>query len=181
MPAVQSSSFDLGAKLPRNEFTDFRTGNQFNLGEAKPSVLMVVSRHCPYVKHISQKLYDVIKTYDTSNIDFVAITSNDIVNYPDDSPALLVQDFDSKNVDAKIVYDEDQSIAKELKAECTPEFFVFNGENECFYRGRFDSSNPGNSDPITGEDLKNAIDRVLIGSEKPDNQLQSIGCSIKWK
>ncbi len=145
------------------------------------TVIMFLCNHCPYVKYIQQKLLQVIQHYQSKGIAFVAINSNDAEKYPADNPANMKKQAEEYHYTFPYLYDETQDIAKKYHAACTPDFFVFDSQLKCVYRGRFDQATPGNQFPVTGEDLCRALDAVLNNEAIDRNQKPSLGCNIKWK
>jgi len=146
---------------------------------AKPSLIMVICNHCPYVIHYHDEIKKLINDY--VDIRFIAISSNDIENYPQDSPEKMKQLFQDLGISIPYLFDETQEIAKLFKAECTPEFYLFNKDRALIYRGRLDSSSPGNLDEVDGSDLRKAIDLTLHNKKIDFDQFPSMGCNIKWK
>jgi thiol-disulfide isomerase/thioredoxin len=141
--------------------------------------VMFICKHCPYVIHVKPALIDLAQDYFDRSLGIVAISSNDAARYPDDAPerlAILAAEFSFP-----LLYDETQAIAKAYRAACTPDFFLFDSDRNLVYRGQLDDSRPGNHKPLTGKDLRNAIDAVLSGMAIDPTQLASIGCNIKWK
>ncbi len=184
MSAVESTMLELGTKAP--DFTlPIVTGGILNLNKysknSKGMVVAFICNHCPYVKHLNSKLVEIANSYIQQGIGFVAISSNDVENYPDDSPEKMIEVVKKEEYPFPYLYDETQEVAKDYMAACTPDFFLFNEENELVYRGQFDESRPGNGKEATGADLKNAVDALLEGKEPIDPQIPSIGCNIKWK
>ncbi|MBO6525307.1 MAG: thioredoxin family protein [Balneolaceae bacterium] len=184
MSAVESTMLELGTKAP--DFTlPIVTGGILNLNKysknSKGFVVAFICNHCPYVKHLNRKLVEVANSYIQQGIGFVAISSNDVENYPADSPEKMIEVVKREEYPFPYVYDETQEVAKEYMAACTPDFFLFDEKNELVYRGQFDESRPGNGKETTGADLKNAIDALLEGRELVASQIPSIGCNIKWK
>lgn len=147
----------------------------------KGTLVMFTCNHCPYVKHLVHELVAIGKEFMPKGIGMVAISANDVVNYPEDSPEKM-KVFAAKNdFPFPYLYDETQEVAKAYDAACTPDFNLFDAENRCVYRGQFDGSRPGNEVPVSGKDLRAAINLVLDGKKVPENQIPSIGCNIKWK
>ena len=142
---------------------------------------MFICNHCPFVKHIKQELANIGKDYVALGLGIVGISSNDVENYPDDSPAKLKEMAQSFQMNFPICYDESQAVAHQYKAACTPDFFLFDANQKLVYRGQLDGSRPSNDIPVTGEDLRTAIDTVLAGQSVSPEQKPSIGCNIKWK
>lgn len=179
MTAVNSTMLDLGTKAP--DFTLPRAGGgSVSLSEFKDFkglLVMFICNHCPFVKHVDGKLTQMANEYMPKGIQFVAINANDWSAYPDDSPEKMAQ----KNYPFPYLYDESQEVAKAYKAACTPDFFFFNKDLKLVYRGQLDDSRPSNDMPITGKDLKNAMDALLANASISDDQKPSIGCNIKWR
>jgi peroxiredoxin len=147
----------------------------------KALLVMFICTHCPYVKHVEIGLAKVGADYADKPLGIVAISSNDAVAYPDDGPAGLKQQAITYGFRFPYLYDETQEVARAYQAACTPDLFLFDGEFRLVYRGQFDSSRPGSGIPVTGEDLRAAIDAVLAGQPVSEDQRASIGCNIKWK
>jgi len=184
MAVTPSSMLPLGTRAHDFNLQDTVTGNKVTLGESKSSIatlIMFICNHCPYVIHIREELLNVIHEYQTRGISFIAISSNDILKYPEDAPDKMKEYALTYNFDFPYLFDETQEIAKAYHAECTPDFFLFDKNLKLVYRGRFDASTPGNNKPITGKDLKDAMDCLLDENEVPADQYPSMGCNIKWK
>ncbi len=184
MAARESSMLELGTKAP--DFKLFDTVSNTiktleDLKSEKATVVLFICNHCPYVIHINSKLVEIANNYNPKGISFIAISSNDIENYPEDSPEKMKEVAKKLGYPFPYLYDETQEIAKAYKAECTPDIFVFDGNLKLVYRGQFDSSRPKNNEPVTGVDLIYALEAVLEGREVDKNQIPSIGCGIKWK
>jgi peroxiredoxin len=147
------------------------------------SALLVVfmCNHCPYVKHIRDGLAQLARDYRPRGVAVVGINSNDVDNYPADSPAKMAAEAASAGYIFPYLYDESQAVAKAYRAACTPDLYVFDKEQRLVYRGQFDDSRPGSGLPVTGKDLRAALDAVLAGKDVSPNQKPSIGCNIKWK
>lgn len=183
MAAVESTMLDLGTKAP--DFTlPIVTGGILTLSKysknSKGVVVAFICNHCPYVKHINEELVNLANKYIQQGIGFVAISSNDVENYPDDSPERMIEVARKEDYPFPYLYDETQEVAKSYMAACTPDFFVFDRELSLTYRGQFDGSRPGNDQPVTGEDLEDAIKALLVGEGPVEKQIPSIGCNIKW-
>ena len=178
-----SSMLELQSDLIEFDLLNTITGDNFsstNLCETKPSLIMFICNHCPYVIHYHQQIQKLEKDF-KDKLNLVAISSNDIVNYPQDAPEkmqLLWEDLDLK---FPYLYDETQDIAKQYKAECTPEFYLFNQDRKLVYRGRFDETSPSSEKDPDGKDLRNAMNRLLEGEKIASEQYPSMGCNIKWK
>lgn len=184
MSAVNSTMLELGTKAPKFSLQDTVTGKTVKLKDYrgnKALLVMFISNHCPYVKKIKEGLTEYAKDYLPKGVGIVAICSNDVENYPDDSPEKMKEDAAKYGYPFPYLYDETQEVAKAYKAACTPDLFLFDEKHELVYRGQFDNSRPGNDEPVTGKDLREATDQVLAGEEVPEDQTPSIGCNIKWK
>ena len=184
MSAVESTMLELGTKAP--DFTlPIVTGGKLNLNKysknSKGIVVAFICNHCPYVKHLNNKLVEIANSYIQQGIGFVAISSNDVEKYPADSPEKMIEVVKEENYPFPYLYDETQEVAKDYMAACTPDFFLFDENNELVYRGQFDESRPGNGKEATGADLKKALDALLEGEKPIETQIPSIGCNIKWK
>ncbi|MFT4249777.1 MAG: thioredoxin family protein [Candidatus Woesearchaeota archaeon] len=151
------------------------------LREENGVVIMFICNHCPFVKHINQGLVRVANQYQKKGIRFVAISSNDAKNYPEDSPENMKEVAKKQQYPFVYLYDETQEVAKKYKAACTPDFFVYDSNDELFYRGQLDESRPGNDIPVTTSHLQEALNKLLAGEQPPEEQIPSAGCGIKWK
>jgi peroxiredoxin len=183
MVAVNSTMLALGTQAPGFCLKD-TTGRLVSLADFKgASALGVVfiCNHCPYVKHIRAGLGQLARDYQARGVAFVGINSNDVVNYPADSPAKMAEEAKAAGYIFPYLYDETQSVAKAYKAACTPDFYLFDKQQKLVYRGQFDDSRPSNGIPVTGKDLRLALDAILGGKPLPPTQKPSIGCNIKWK
>ncbi|MCG8372978.1 MAG: thioredoxin family protein [Balneolales bacterium] len=184
MAAVESTMLPLGTPAP-NFKLPIVTGGTLELHSysknSKGVVIMFICNHCPYVKHVNSKLVEVANQYIQHGISFIGISSNDVDKYPDDSPGKMIEVVREEGYPFPYLYDESQQVAKDYRAACTPDFFLFNGDLKLIYRGQFDSSRPGNSNSVTGADLTAAINALLNGQETVVTQIPSIGCNIKWK
>lgn len=147
----------------------------------KGLLIMFISRHCPFVKHIKTELANIGNDYNNKNLGIVAISSNDIINYPDDSPTNLKLMAQEEGFNFPICYDETQKIAKNYQAACTPDFYLFDHDFGLVYRGQLDDSRPSLNIPVTGKDLRTAIDALLTNQPINIEQKPSVGCNIKWK
>ncbi|MEL6558625.1 MAG: thioredoxin family protein [Bacteroidota bacterium] len=185
MALTPSLMLPLGTSMPAFELPDTVSGDSFNsdsLRNAKGSVIMFICNHCPYVIHVQDEIVKIADDYKSKGIEFVAISSNDVANYPADAPDLMKIRAEELNFSFPYLYDESQEIAKAFQAACTPDFYLFDAEQNCTYRGRMDGSTPGNAKPVDGSDLRNAIDNLLSGSQIAEgDQFPSMGCNIKWK
>jgi peroxiredoxin len=184
MAATESTMLDLGTIAPDFSLPDAVSGNTVRRDDYKGKKALLVffiCPHCPFVKHINEALAALGRDYADQPIGIVAIGSNDAVTYPTDSPEGLKQQAETFGFKFPYLYDESQSVAQAYKAACTPDFFLFDGGFSLVYRGQFDASRPGNGIPVTGKDLRAAIDLALEGKPVPTDQRPSIGCNIKWK
>ena len=174
----------LGTPAPAFELPDAVSGRSITLDTfagKRALLVMFICPHCPYVKHIQQSLAGMAKDYAGKDLAIVAISSNDVEQYPEDGPEGLRQQAASLGFDFPYCYDESQTAAKAYQAACTPDFFLFDAERRLAYRGQYDESRPKNTLPVTGRDLRAAIDNVLAGRPAASEQRPSIGCNIKWK
>jgi peroxiredoxin len=184
MALTESTMLALGTTAPDFSLTDVVTGKMVsrdNLAGRKALLVMFICTHCPYVKHIEKGLATLGADYENKPVSIVAISSNDATTYPDDSPAGLKQQAQTFGFRFPYLYDETQTVARAYKAACTPDLFLFDSDLRLVYRGQFDGSRPGNGIPVTGEDLRAALDTVLAGKQPLADQRPSIGCNIKWK
>ena len=184
MALTESTMLELSTTAPDFALTCVVTGKTVRRDDyhgQKALLVMFICAHCPYVKHIEKGLAALGKDYAGKPIGIVAISSNDVTTHPADSPAGLKQQAETLGFNFPYLYDETQAVARAYKAACTPDFFLFDGNLRLVYRGQFDSSRPGNGIPVTGKDMRAAIDQVLAGKPAPTDQRPSIGCNIKWK
>ena len=184
MAATPSSMVPIGFKAPEFKLLDTVSNTQKSLNELKSdmaTVIMFICNHCPFVKHVNDQLVKLAMDYQPKGISFIAISSNDADNYPEDSPEKMKEYAASLNYPFPYLYDKTQDVAKSYDAACTPDFYIFDKDKKCVYRGQLDDSRPGNGKPVTGLDIRNALDNILSGREVSKNQLPSIGCNIKWK
>ena len=184
MAETPSNMIPLMTQAPEFSLPDAVSEKIITLNECRSeiaTVIMFICNHCPYVKHIQQKLVEVVKHYQAKGISFVAISANDVVRFPQDGPAEMKREAEAHGYTFPYLYDETQEVAKAYQAACTPDFYIFDKELKCIYRGRFDDASPGNDNPVTGGDLCHALDNVLTGKPVAENQKNSIGCNIKWK
>lgn len=183
MVRTNSTMMALGTKAPPFSLVNV-DGRIVSLAdyEEKPILLvMFICNHCPYVKHIAPYLSLLGRDYLFKGVGIVAINSNDASAYPADSPEQMVHESEERGYYFPYLYDETQEVAKAYHAACTPDFFVFDRHQQLVYRGQLDSSRPGNDIPVTGEDLRAALDALIAGKPVPETQKPSMGCNIKWK
>ncbi|OKH26277.1 thioredoxin family protein [Chroogloeocystis siderophila] len=183
MVKTASTMLPLGTKAPHFELPDVVTGKTILLSSfaGKPLLVMFICQHCPFVKHVKSELANLGKDYANSDLKIVAISSNDINKYPDDAPEQLKVMAEEAGFLFPICFDENQEVAKAYTAACTPDFFLFDADQKLVYRGQLDDSRPSNGIPVTGKDLRAAINALLTGKTVDSNQKPSIGCNIKWK
>lgn len=182
--AVESTMLALGTSAPDFDLVDTVGGGRVRLGQlagTKVLVVMFLCNHCPYVQHVQAGLVAFSRDYADADVAIVAIGSNDPDAYPDDGPEQLGAVARRLGYGFPVLFDDTQDVAKAFTAACTPDFFVFGPDRTLVYRGRFDASRPGSDTPVTGEDLRGAVDAALRGEPAPEPQRPSIGCSIKWK
>ncbi len=179
----QSTMLSLGTTAPEFRLPDPSGKVVASADFAGAPALLVVfmCNHCPYVKHVQATFTNLAKEYQAKGVAIVGINSNDAENYPDDRPEKMAEEIRSAGYTFPYLYDESQSVAKAYRAACTPDFFLFDRERRLVYRGQFDDSRPKNGVPVTGSDLRTALDAVLTGRALPAAQKPSVGCSIKWK
>ncbi|WP_341326938.1 thioredoxin family protein [Methylotuvimicrobium sp. KM2] len=185
MAATESNMMPLGTRAPDFELPDTMTGKTKTLQELKGekgTVILFMCNHCPYVLHVKDQLIAIAEEYRAQGISTIAISANDIVNYPQDAPdKMQTMMREWGNPFAAYLYDESQSVAKAYQAACTPDIYVFDATLSCVYRGRLDGSTPKNEVPLTGSDLRAALDNLLADKPIDPQQIPSIGCNIKWK
>ncbi|MFP3881347.1 MAG: thioredoxin family protein [Actinomycetota bacterium] len=182
--AATSTMLELDTEAPDFSLPDTVSGETVSLSDyadKKGVLVMFICNHCPYVQHVREELARIGKDYADSDIGVVAICSNDSKNYPGDSPEAMKAEAEAHGYVFPYLHDEDQSVAKAYSAVCTPDFFLFGPDRKLVYRGRMDGSRPNTDVPVTGKELRAAMDAVLAGEPVPDEQLPSMGCSIKWK
>ena len=183
MALTNSSMLSLGSEIPQFSLINVLNSSIFNsanLSNNKPSLIMVICNHCPYVIHYHDEIVKMNNEFGNI-IDFVAISSNEIMNYPQDGPDQMKELFLRLGLFFPYLFDETQDVAKALKAECTPEFYLYDNSDRLVYRGRMDNSSPGNDIEISGSDLRNACLNLLNRTAISSNQHPSMGCNIKWK
>ena len=184
MVATPSTMLALGTPAPDFHLPDVVSGRTISLATFKGKrglLVMFLSRHCPYVQHVQSQLAQIGKDYGEQGIGILAISANDIVNYPDDAPARLKEMAIQNGFAFPFCYDESQEAARAYSAACTPDFFLFDEKRRLVYRGQLDDSRPGNDKPVTGRDLRGALNALVSGKPVPRDQKPSLGCNIKWK
>lgn len=184
MAFTESKMLPLGTKAPDFTLPDTVSGKEMSLKDLlseRATVIMFICNHCPYVLHVNPEIVRLAKDYQAEGVQFVGISSNDVERYPQDSPEKMKELAEEVGYPFPYLYDASQDVAKAYDAACTPDFYVFDGEGKLFYRGRLDESRPKNDKPLTGADLRGALDAVLAGKPAPEKQYPSGGCGIKWK
>ena len=184
MARTPSNMIPLRTKASDFSLYDTVSGTQKNLNVLKGNkgtVIMFICNHCPFVIHVNKMLVEIANDYSTKGIGFIAISSNDVVNYPQDSPERMKIHAKENNYPFPYLYDETQEIAKAYDAACTPDIYVFDKDLKLVYRGQLDDSRPGNNISVTGNDLRHALECLLNNTQNKNTQKPSIGCNIKWK
>lgn len=184
MALTQTTPLELGFRAPDFELPDVVSGEKLSFPDVrgeKGTLVMFICNHCPYVIHVRSELIRLAKDYLPQGVGFVAISANDATRYPDDAPEKMKALAEELEFPFPYLYDESQQVAKAYDAACTPDFALFNGNLNCVYRGRLDGSRPGNDIPLSGADMRRALDAVIKGQIIDWQQEPSMGCSIKWK
>jgi peroxiredoxin len=184
MSNTPSNMLELGTVAPGFSLPDTVSGKILSLKEIKGkvgTVIFFICNHCPFVIHVNKELVNIANDYKGKGISFIAISSNDVVNYPQDSPELMKEVARKMNYPFPYLYDETQEVARAYDAACTPDNYLFDRDMKLVYRGQIDDSRPKNGIPVTGKDLRLALDQLLAGKEIFKEQKPSIGCNIKWK
>ncbi|RIV69977.1 thioredoxin family protein [Flagellimonas aequoris] len=184
MARTPSNMLPLGTKAPEFELLDTVSDKILSLQQVKGekgTVVMFICNHCPFVIHVNPEISKLAKEYQAKGIGFAAISSNDVANYPQDAPHLMKLKAGEEDYTFPYLYDETQKVAKAYDAACTPDFYLFDANLRLVYRGQLDDSRPGNGIPLTGKDLKNAMDALLDDKPISVEQKPSLGCNIKWK
>jgi len=184
MAATPSTMAPLGSRAPDFRLPDSVSGETISLDSfagKKALLVMFLSRHCPYVQHVKEELARIGRDYAGRGVGIVAVSANDVADYPEDAPEKLSEMAIETGFCFPFCYDATQETAKAYAAACTPDFFLYDGERRLVYRGQLDDSRPGNGRPVDGRDLRAALDAVLEGRPVPQEQKPSLGCNIKWK
>lgn len=184
MAFTESTMLELGTQAPEFELPDTVSGKNIKLSDIKSdkaTVVMFLCNHCPYVIHVNPEIVRLAKEYQAKGVSFVGISSNDVENYPQDGPDKMKELAAEVGYTFPYLYDSTQEVARAYDAACTPDFYVFDGDMTLVYRGRLDGSRPKNDLPLTGADLRAALDAVLAGESVNEKQYPSGGCNIKWK
>jgi peroxiredoxin len=183
MAAVNSTMVALGTEAPDFSLPS-ATGGVVSLkdfAQAKALVVIFICNHCPFVKHVRRALVELPAAYQPKGVAFVGINANDWTTFTEDRPELMAKEVEEYGYVFPYLYDESQAVARAYRAACTPDFFVFDSDRTLVYRGQLDGSRPSNDIPVTGSDLRAALDAVLAGKPVPADQKPSIGCNIKWR
>ena len=184
MARTESAMVALGTSAPDFVLKDVVTGHEVStqaVSGPKGLLVMFICRHCPFVKHLEKSLAQLGHDYQGKGVGIVAISSNDAANYPDDAPESLAEQARVVGFNFPYLYDETQEVARAYDAACTPDFFLFDAGLKLVYRGQFDESRPGNNVPVTGGDLRAAMDALIAGQPVNPEQKPSLGCNIKWR
>ncbi|GGI77097.1 thioredoxin family protein [Legionella impletisoli] len=184
MVRTPSTMVELGTEAPEFTLTDVISGSKISLKHYQglhATVIMFICNHCPYVKHVNHELTRLANDYQPKGVNFIAINSNDVENYPDDSPLHMIQTAKENNYSFPYLFDETQEVARAYQAACTPDFYVFDDQLKLVYRGQLDDSRPGNTIKPDGSSIRSALDSLLAGEPVSKDQKPSLGCNIKWK
>ncbi len=184
MAETKTKQISLGYDAPDFTLPDTVSDRELSLQELKgdqATVVMFICNHCPFVKHVNKELVRLANDYSPKGVSFIAINSNDVENYPDDSPENMKRTAEELGYPFPYLYDETQDVARAYSAACTPDLSIFDKDLKCVYRGQLDDSRPGNDIPPSGKDIRAALDNILAGEPVSADQRSSIGCNIKWK
>lgn len=184
MSQTASNMLPLGTIAPKFKLKDTNSNYDYSYDDLKGSkgtLVLFICNHCPFVIHVIEEVVRIANDYRVQGIGIIAISSNDIQKYPQDGPELMTEFAFNNKIEFPYLYDENQEVAKAFDAACTPDFFLFDAQDKLFYRGQLDDSRPGNGIPLSGSDLRNAIDAVIYNRNLKDPQKPSMGCNIKWK
>jgi len=186
MAQTLSNMLNLGTVAPAFELIDTHSNSLKKLSEMKgenATMIMFICNHCPYVVHVMPEIVKLVKEYEPKGVKFVAISSNDVEAYPQDGPIKMKEFMAEWQLDFPYLFDNTQEVAKAYEAACTPDFYIFNADLHLVYRGRLDESRPRveNPQPLTGKDIRGALNAILADRKVPEIQFPSIGCNIKWK
>ncbi|MBN1340256.1 MAG: thioredoxin family protein [Bacteroidales bacterium] len=184
MAETQSKMNKPGFRAPEFRLKDTVSGQMMSLHDLrseKATVVMFICNHCPFVKHVNNELVNLANDYIPKGISFIAISSNDAEAYPEDAPAKMKEHAVKLGYPFPYLYDDTQEVARAYDAACTPDFFIFDGRLNCVYCGQLDDSRPSNGKPVTGNDIRAALEAIIAGKPVSQQQMPSIGCSIKWR
>ena len=184
MAVTPSNMLELGTKAPHFSLLDAVSNKRLSLDELKGkngTLICFICNHCPFVKHIQSEFSRLAGDYQSKCVSLIAISSNDVSKYPEDAPDKMREFAKENHFSFPYLFDETQEVAKSYKAACTPDFYLFDGEEKLVYRGQLDDARPKNGIPVTGESIRKALDALLLGKPVLSEQKPSIGCNIKWK
>ncbi len=184
MAQTPSNMLALGTSAPQFRLKDTNSNHYYSYDDLKGkkgTLVVFICNHCPFVIHVIDELVRIANDYRVQGIGFIAISSNDVVKYPQDGPEQMTEFAFQNKIDFPYLYDESQDVAKAFDAACTPDFFLFDAQEKLFYRGQLDDSRPSNGIPLSGSDLRSAIDAVIYNRTLASPQKPSMGCNIKWK
>jgi peroxiredoxin len=184
MARTESNEFAIGTKAPEFSLTNTIDDKIYNLQDLKGekgTVILFICNHCPFVIHVNEQLVQLANDYKTKGINCIAISSNDVDNYPQDAPHLMKQVAKTNQYPFPYLYDVTQEVAKAYDAACTPDFYVFDADLKSVYHGQLDNARPGNGQPVNGFDIRKTLDNLLENKPALENQRPSVGCGIKWK
>lgn len=184
MALTPSNTVSLGTAIPKFRLKDTNSSFTYSSDElkgTKGTLVIFICNHCPFVIHVIEEIVRIANDYRVQGIGMVAISSNDVEKYPQDGPKLMTEFAFNNKIEFPYLYDKSQEVAKAFDAACTPDFFLFDAQDKLFYHGQLDDSRPGNGIPLSGNDLRSAIDAVLYNRTLASPQKPSIGCNIKWK
>jgi peroxiredoxin len=184
MARTPSTMIALGTPMPAFRLPDTVSGDMFDshtLEDAAAVVILFICNHCPYVKHVNAGIVALARDYMARGVKFVAVSANDAVNYPEDAPGEMTKAAMALGYPFPYLYDESQDVARRFDAACTPDFFVYDASRKLAYRGQLDDSRPSLDLPVTGTDIRKALDEILAGKKVTGEQKPSVGCNIKWK
>ena len=183
MARTESTMLELGTSAPDFTLPEPATGQSISLADftGKPLLVVFSCNHCPFVLHILRQFAEFADDYSAKGLAIVMINANDVSNYEDDSPEKMIELVKQYGLHFPYLYDESQQVAMAYRAACTPDFFLFDNQHRLVYRGQFDGARPSNDIPVSGKDLKQAVDALLAGETVSQQQTPSLGCNIKWK
>jgi len=184
MARTPSNMIPLGTIAPNFYLKDTNSNNNYSFEDLKGSkgtLVIFICNHCPFVLHVIREIVMISNDYRVQGLGIIAISSNDIEKFPQDAPELMTEFAFQNKMDFPYLFDESQDVAKAYDAACTPDFYLFDNQNRLFYRGQLDDSRPGNGIPLSGSDLRSAIDALIYNRSLKDSQKPSLGCNIKWK
>jgi thiol-disulfide isomerase/thioredoxin len=184
MAQTASTMLPIGTAAPKFKLQDTNSSFEYSYDELKGSkgtLVIFICNHCPFVLHVIEEIVRIANDYNVQGIGIIAISSNDVIQYPQDGPTFMTEFAFKNKIDFPYLYDESQDVAKAFDAACTPDFFLFDRQDSLFYRGQLDDSRPNNGIPLSGNDLRSAIDAVIYNRTLASPQKPSMGCNIKWK